>query len=249
MEWGGRKMWFHNYRYPIKNEAGEVIEVASFCRNITALKDTEHRLIESLREKDILVKEVHHRVKNNLQMIDSLLSLQEKKISDAEAKVLFLESKNRIKSIAMIHEKLYGNRNMAEIDCSDFLGSLTASILSSYSLTPGIVTLITDIKGVVLGIDKAIPYSLLVNELVSNSIKYAYGPGEKGTITVSSYYQDGNYYLSVRDDGSGMPEGFDFNNTATFGMQLVRILVEQLDGNVELRTSAEGSEFIIVFPE
>lgn len=246
MEWNGKKMWFHNYRYPIKNESGEVKEVASVCRNISDLKRTEKKLLKSLAEKELLVKEVHHRVKNNLQMIHSLLNLQSRKFADDEVKSVILESQNRIRSIALIHEKLYRSDDLSEINCREYVESLASTIKSIYNFNPANLSIDIIIDDLFIGIDKAIPYALLVNELITNSLKHAFDPGDKGKIVIKSGFSDEHYYLSVEDDGKGLPDGFDIDLADSFGLQLVTILTEQLEGKLEI-SGGKGTRIKVVF--
>jgi len=214
---------------------------------ISVRKQAEVSLEFSLKEKELLLKEIHHRVKNNLQIISSLLSLQTVTSTHADTSTILKESQNRIKSMALIHEKLYGSRDLARVDFRGYVQSLIASLMRSYVLYP-IPTIEVDIEDVSLDIDTAIPCGLIINELISNSLKYAFMSGKVGTLRVSLAQEGDMYHLSVSDDGVGLPPGFDFRNTSSLGLQLVVTLAEQLNGTIE-HPDDNGTTFIIRFKE
>jgi two-component sensor histidine kinase len=193
----------------------------------------------------VLLKEIHHRVKNNLQIISSLLSLQSENINSENPARTFRESQDRIRSMALIHEKLYQSNDISRIDFAEYVRSLTAYLFRSYITGPGIEISI-DIHDVSLGIDMAIPCGLIINELVSNSLKYAFPDRRPGEIDISLAQCDHEYKLTVSDNGTGLPEGMDFRNTPSLGLQLVNTLVHQLEGNIVLDTS-HGTRFVITF--
>jgi len=185
----------------------------------------------SLHEKEVLLKEIHHRVKNNLQIISSLLNLQSGTSHDNSS--AFKESQSRIKSMALIHEKLYQSESLSHIDFSGYVASLTSYLVRSYSLSPN-VTMEMDIQGISLDVDKAIPCGLIINELVSNSLKYAFPEQRKGLIRINMIKNEGSYLLIISDNGTGLPIGMDFRNTTSLGLQLVNTLTDQIEGNIEL---------------
>jgi two-component sensor histidine kinase len=226
----------------------------------------EEQIKLSLQEKEVLLKEIHHRVKNNLQVISSLLSLQSKGVEDQSALELFRESRDRIRSMALIHEKLYRSQDLARIDFSEYIRSLAAYLVRSYRGSSGPVALKVNADDVLLGIDTAVPCGLIINELISNSLKHAFPPnGDKpaavdalvdaptvkeGEIRVelcSDQDHQQQLTLIVGDNGVGFPEGLDFRETESLGMQLVNTLVGQLDGTVELYCNG-GTQFKITFP-
>ena len=217
----------------------------SFITDITERKAAEQQIRASLEEKEILLKEIHHRVKNNLQVVSSLLSLQSGYTRDEPVRDLFLESQNRVKSMALIHEKLYQSGDMANIDFADYIETLSRSLFQSYTSNQGTVTLETSID-VSLGIDHAIPCGLIVNELLSNSLKHAFPDGRHGVIRLNFHTIDDQFILIFSDDGVGMPENIDFKNTGTLGLQLVTTLTEQLTGDI-IHRAAPGTEFEIRF--
>jgi two-component sensor histidine kinase len=207
------------------------------------------KLRASLKEKDLLLKEVHHRVKNNMQVIYSLLNLQSGHIEDPQALSMFKESQNRVKSMAMIHEKLYKSEDLARINFADYLRSLTMDLSRSYRAGSDRIQLKIDAQDAFLGIDKAIPCGLITNELVSNSLKHAFPGDTKGEIHIELFRDDnGEFRLNVSDNGIGFPEGVDFRNTESLGLQLVNTLIEQLNGTIELDRSC-GTAFKIIFSE
>jgi PAS domain S-box-containing protein len=219
--------------------------VTAIIRDITERQRAEEQIQASLREKELLLSEIHHRVKNNLQIVSSLLSLQSNYVTDADALAMFGESQQRVKSMALIHEKLYQSEDFAHIDFSDYLTALTSDLSSAY-YRPS-VRLVIDSSMTGVDITTAIPCGLIVNELVTNALKHAF-PGEReGIITVNLRTNDaGTHVLSVSDDGVGFPEDLDFRNTTSLGLQLVTALVDQLDGTITLdRTN--GTRFIITF--
>jgi len=207
----------------------------------------EHMLRESLKEKEVLLKEIHHRVKNNLQVISSLLYLQSKKIKNQPALEMFVESQNRIRSMALIHEKLYQSDDMVHIDFSEYIHSLIGHLSNSYGdklVDVKINMLVEDVK---LSIDKGIPCALIVNELVVNALKYAFPNERRGEITIR-ISRDGNrsVVLSVADNGVGIPHTVDLANSETLGLQLVKHLSQQLKGRIDIQ-NGQGTNFLITF--
>jgi two-component sensor histidine kinase/CheY-like chemotaxis protein len=212
----------------------------------------ENKLKKSLEEKEILLKEIHHRVKNNLQIISSLLNLQSRYITDEKMLDIYKESQNRVKSMAIIHEKLYQSEDLAKIDFEDYVKSLILDLFNSYGVNESRIQLEVNIKDILLDINTAIPCGLIVNELVTNSIKHGF-PTEnnlltnnKGKIAVSTVKGDEFYVMTVYDNGVGFPENLDFQNTDSLGMQLVVNLTSQLRGTVELERG-NGTLFRITF--
>ena len=211
------------------------------------LSGANDRLHQSLQEKVVLLKEIHHRVKNNMQVVSSLLSLQTRDITSPRELEMFVNSQNRIKTMALIHEKLYQSDDLARVDFSDYIPALIASLFETYKISPQDISLQVDVVDVLLDLDQAIPCGLMLNELISNSLKYAFPNGRKGKITVQlGPYKEGTR-LVVRDDGVGLPEGFDYRKSKSLGLQLINILSRQLQGGIELR-SESGTEFAITFP-
>lgn len=213
-------------------------------------KKAEAQLKISLREKESLLKEIHHRVKNNLQVISSVLRLQSDYVKDAQVLELFKDSQNRIRSMALIHEKLYQSSDLSRINLSEYLTELTGHLMRSY--TSGAVPIRLKITSgdVWLNIDTAIPCGLIINELVSNSLKHAFPrPQETNEIEIEIQQTDAEQFtLTVRDNGIGFPETLDFRNTESLGLELVCIFTEQLGGRIELDRS-NGTAFTLTFSE
>ncbi len=216
--------------------------------DITQRKRAEEELLISLKEKEILLKEIHHRVKNNMQVISSLLNLQSSFVTDPQTLAALTDSQNRVKSMALIHEKLYQSKNLAREDFAEYTRSLTSYLFDSYCIDPERIAMDVQIRGVELGIDTGISCGLIVNELVSNALKHAFPHGRKGLVSVSLERVNGNFVLRVSDDGVGFPEHIDFRNTESLGLQLVNTLTEQLEGKIELITNGGGTTFTISFP-
>lgn len=201
----------------------------------------------SLKEKDILLKEIHHRVKNNLQVISSLLYLQSRKIRDKETFEMFNESQNRVKSMALIHEKLYRSKDFMNIDFSEYIKNLTSYLSESYKINAEKINIGVHVENVSLSIDKAIPCGLIINELVSNSLKYAFSDERKGHIEINMDSINHNKVrLAVADNGIGLPKNVKLQNAKTLGLRLVGMLTEQLNGTIDLLRD-EGTEYKITF--
>ena len=214
---------------------------------INVRKRAEERIQASLEEKEILLREIHHRVKNNLQTIASLINLQSKYTTDARFLELSRESHDRIRSMLLVHEKLYRSTDLSRVDFFEYLQTLADSLFRSYC--PSGVILKVEGEKVFLGVDTAIPCALLVNELLSNALHHAFPGGRRGTISIVLHSSsDGKLILTIGDNGIGLPGGLDYRNSDTLGLQLVATLVHQLKAEVELDTDA-GAKFTITFAE
>jgi len=214
-------------------------------------KQAEEQIRASLQEKEMLLKEIHHRVKNNFQVISSLLHLQSRYIQDKTALNVFKESQDRIRSMALVHERLYQSKNLAKVDFNGYIEMLAKGLFRSYGADPKRISLITEVRDIALGIDIAIPCGLIVNELVSNSLKYGFPEGwkGKGEIRIALSQKNGFIDLVVSDNGVGLPEGLDIRNTESLGLRLVALLAEdQLQGKMTLGKK-KGTQFHIQFKE
>ncbi len=195
----------------------------------------------------MLLKEIHHRVKNNLQIISSLLHLQASKMEDEMLLAAFEDSQNRIRSMALIHEELYNAADLAHIDFASYIRRLTENLFESFGVGEERIRMTIEGESVSFTIDKAIPMGLIVNELVSNSLKYAFPGHRRGEIRISlDAPGDGPFSLTISDDGVGFPDDIDYRNPQTLGLRLVGILSSQLEAHFELERSGGGSTFRIV---
>jgi len=216
-------------------------------QDITERKQAEEQIKADLREKETLLKEIHHRVKNNMNVITSLLNLQAKSIEDDQTKNILKDSQDRIFAMSAIHETLHGSENLSEIDLKKYLSKIVTSIFQSSSIDPKRVKLKTDIEEVLISINQASPLGLVTNELVSNSLKYAFSDEREGKITVTMRKQNKELHLTIKDNGVGMPNDLDWKKANTLGLKLVRTLVEnQLDGTIGMENN-NGTKFIIKF--
>lgn len=210
-------------------------------------KVAEENLKRSLEEKEILLKEVHHRVKNNMQIISSILKMQERQISDERLKVVLGESQNRIRSMALIHENLYRNENLANIMFSNYVKSLAGNLARSFAEQQGNVAFEYDIDEVYLPLDIGIPCGLIINELISNSFKYAFAGNDKGKIIINmKRIEEQSFRLEVCDNGPGLPDQINIEKSGSLGMKIVSRLVMQIDGTMKYEYS-NGAKFIIEF--
>lgn len=196
----------------------------------------------------MLLKEIHHRVKNNLMVISSLLNLQSQYIKDKEALDIFKESQNRARSMALIHERLYRSTDLKRIDFGDYILTLANDLFHTYVTDPGKVRLIMNLENLMVDINTTVPLGLIVNELLTNSMKHGFIEGKEGEILIDFHKEDETFVLIVGDTGVGFPEDLDFRNTSTLGLQLVNNLTSQLDGKIELNKN-NGTEFRITFEE
>lgn len=211
----------------------------------------EEQVRKSLQEKEVLLKEIHHRVKNNLQIIQSMLNLQLPQIKDEKAITLFKESQNRVYSMALIHEKLYQSESLSKIDFREYIKSLTAYLFTSYGATGMAIHPRILMEEIYLDVDTTIPCALIINELVSNALKHAFPAsgrsGEPGEISIDLRHTPGDgFLLTVSDTGVGLPEGFEIERADSLGLKLVSVLVKQLAGAIRIGTGG-GTEFSISF--
>jgi two-component sensor histidine kinase len=217
-------------------------------QEISDRKRAEVRIQASLEEKDVLLKEIHHRVKNNLQVISSLLYVQSQQAEDQDTLRMFQESQHRIRSMALVHERLYQAEDLARVNFSEYVRSLARFLLRAYGVTPDLVKLDIHMGDLSLGIDAAIPCGLIINELVSNSLKHAFPPGQAGQIRIELDVDPaGDCLLVVGDDGIGLPAGLDVRNGSSLGLRLVNTLVRQLQGTLQLDRRG-GTTFRLRFP-
>jgi len=215
---------------------------------INDIKKKNKELSKILDEKEMLLKEIHHRVKNNLMVISSLLNIQSRYIKDKEALGIFRESQSRAKSMALIHERLYQSADLKKIDFGDYIRTLARDLLATYSDKKSLVTLEFDIDDIMLDINTTVPLGLIVNELFSNCFKHAFSDTQKGKIKTIFKKKGDKYYLIVSDNGVGFPSDIDFRNTNSMGLQLVNSLTGQINGEIEL-DGTNGTTFKITFQD
>jgi len=232
----------------VRDRHGAPLYFVSQMENITGRKTVEQQIAASLSEKDALLREIHHRVKNNLQVISSILKLQANYIDDPAALEVFNDCQDRIRTMALIHEKLYRTEGLARLNFKDYLESLTSLLLRSQSGRETRVRHEFQLESVELDIDTAIPLGLIANELISNCLKHAF-PGRKEAYVLIKLQKSGaeECQLVVKDDGNGLSGDFSLDQTKSLGMRLVRILTDQIRGTVQFQTGP-GAEFVITFP-
>ena len=242
----GHYIWVETVGNPLSNDKGEFSGAVYITRDITELKKVENQLKSSLKEKEVLLREIHHRVKNNMQIISSLLNLQSRRLTDEKTVNVLNESRNRVRSMAMVHEELYRSRDLSKIDFADYIRRLLSGLFSSYGVDKNLIKPTVKVENVLLNIDIAVPCGLIINELVSNSLKHAFMQGQKGKISIKFNHDGENYVLTVADNGIGFPENIDFKNTKTLGLQLINTLVKQLSGSIDIYKD-KGTSFKIIF--
>jgi len=220
-------------------------------------KQTQERLKASINEKEMMLREIHHRIKNNLQVVSSLINLQSRYVNDKKDFDMFKKTRDRIRSMALIHEKLYQSEDLTKIDFSQYIKTLTVHLLQSFCTNPDDIRVKTDIKNVFLGINTAIPCGMIINELMSNSLKHAFSESKinkkRGRLKKEIYIsfhpvKDRHFSLSIGDNGVGLPERLDFQNPKSLGLQLVKDLVKQINGSIEVKNNS-GTTFKIIFEE
>ena len=236
--------WVDERTFIQMEQSGEIL-LQGIILDITERKKAQESL---LRAEEIRKKEIHHRVKNNLQVISSLLFLEAENFQDKEIVEAFLDSRNRVRSMALIHEELYQSGDMSTIDFADYTRNLLNFLSKSYVMQSKAIKLNSKIEDVYLGMDTAIPLGMIINELVSNSLKHGYPDSVEGNVNVTLELDGNEFTLNVSDDGIGFPENVDFRQTTSLGLQLVTILVDQINGTIELEKNGVTS-FKIRFKE
>jgi len=225
------------------------VATLNFVSDITERKRAEEAIQASLREKEVLLREIHHRVKNNMQVISSLFNLQAGVIKDKEALRILKEGQTRIRSMALVHEKLYQSGDLSRIDLAGYIQALSAHLFHAYLVDSNQVRLETEFEDLPLDINTAMPCALILNELISNALKHAFPAGRKGVLSIRLRRgKDGVVELRIADDGVGFPEGLDFRRTDSLGLQIVNLLVGQLGGTIKM-TGKKGAIFTVTFHE
>jgi PAS domain S-box-containing protein len=244
----GSKRWLDVTVSFSRNLDGVAVGFVAVARDVTEKKIADEQIKASLREKEVLLKEIHHRVKNNLQVISSLLNLQSGYLKDNKFKEMFEESQNRIRSMALVHEGLYESENMSIVDFRAYIDQLTAQLIVAHGVDSNLIKIKSNVRKVYLDLDRAIPCGLIINELISNCLKHAFPAGRGGEVNIELQRDVENMYvLTVEDNGIGIPKDLDFKNTQTLGLQVVNTLVGQIDGTIELNQQ-NGTNISIFFP-
>ncbi|MBN1798625.1 MAG: PAS domain S-box protein [Spirochaetales bacterium] len=244
----GKLYWESVTISSVRDPNGEITNFIAIQEDITEKKQTQEQL-KRLREKETLLREIHHRVKNNLQIISSLMNLQLHSIPDESTIKIFKQCESRIKAMALIHEKLYQSEDIEKIDFKEYLKSFIFHVIHSHRLDHTKVKIKLQVQHVFLNIDIAIPCGLIFNELITNAIKHAFSQKREGLIQISLHSEEENYILVVSDNGKGLPDDFRIKKENSLGLQLVEMLVKQLKGKMELSTGGKYTIFKIIFPK
>ncbi|MEG4406225.1 PAS domain S-box protein [Microcoleus sp. MON2_D5] len=245
----GTMRWLCDRAFPIYDESGKIYRIAGIAEDISDRKFTEARIQAALREKEVLLKEIHHRVKNNMQIISSLLQLQAQYIEDEATLTLFEESQTRIHSMALIHEQLYQSENLDQIALSPYVENLVANLYQSFGCGNTPIQFNLKVDPIYLNIETAIPCGLIINELVSNSLKYAFVLSLEGEIAIKFHeINDHQFHLTIQDNGRGFPADLDIENSETLGLRLVKMLAYQLEGTLAIDSQC-GICYNLIFKE
>ncbi len=242
----GEFIWIEDHMFRVNAGEGKSY-LSGILIDITERKIAEQKISQSLKEKELLLKEIHHRVKNNLQVVSSLLKLQSGYVNDEKSLDLLLDSQNRVRSMALVHQKLYQSKDFSEIDFNEYIAQLTEHLLKVFKTNKDNIAIKIYKGHFNISIDLAIPCGLILNELISNSLKYAFPNGRKGNIDIElKKAAHGKFELRIKDNGVGFPKNLDYRKTPSLGLQLVNTLVRQIDGTISMNNES-GTEYIINF--
>ncbi|HTY14789.1 MAG TPA: histidine kinase dimerization/phosphoacceptor domain -containing protein [Methanoregulaceae archaeon] len=245
---GGKGAYLWLIASPLYDTNGTLIGAVESIRDITEWKESEDKNKRALAEKDVLLKEIHHRVKNNLQVISALIELQIHYMKDANSINTLRDSQNRIRTMAIIHETLYRAKDLARVEFPTYIKKLVDTLFDSYNVNDESISVVYRIEPIDLDVDTAIHCGLIINELVSNSFKHAFPDNREGKISIEFYQRDETYFLNYWDNGIGIPEGIDFETTESLGLKLVNLLVtEQLEGTISMIRD-QGTRFNMTIP-
>ncbi|MFH0787577.1 MAG: CHASE domain-containing protein [Pseudomonadota bacterium] len=243
----GSKIWTESSMTFLRDSTGQIYGIQGVSRDITDRKRAEEQVLASLKEKETLLKEIHHRVKNNLAVISSLLGLQSRYLEDEKSREIFQESQDRVRVMANIHTLLYQSEDLSRVDFGGFIRDLAGRLQQSYGTAEFPIEIHVDIADVSLPIETSISCGLVLNELVSNALKHAFPEGRGGEVNISMITAEDRYVLNVQDNGIGFPEAVAFQNTKSLGLELVNLLVGQINGTIDLTVDG-GTKFTITFP-
>jgi len=222
--------------------------IIGVVQDITNRKKIEEKIKKSLEEKEVLLKEIHHRVKNNMQVISSLLNIQARRLKDPKAREIFKATRNRVMSMALVHERLYRSEDLAGIDFNRYIERMSVHLMNYYNELSQNIELKKEVEGIFLDITKAVPLGLITNELLTNALKHAFPKNKKGEIKIKFYKKGKTYHLTIRDNGIGFPDDLDFKRADSMGLDLVNSLTSQINGNIELDRK-KGTAFEITFKD
>ncbi|MBL8152285.1 MAG: PAS domain-containing protein, partial [Blastocatellia bacterium] len=240
--------WLMTRTYPIKNSDGEVYRIAGITTDITEQKNTEEWMQNIIREKETLIQEIHHRVKNNLSIISGLFELQLDSINDQQIRLFLIDCQNRIDMMASIHERLYKAEDLSSIYLPEHISDMVSHILDIYSIDQSKIEVTIDIDNIFVEINQAIPFSIIINELVTNSLKHAFPQKTCGKISITSVTKDDYHCFIISDTGIGIAAGFDLEKTESLGLKLVYLLAKQLKGSIVHCQNLIGTVFRLTFP-
>ncbi|BAU15511.1 signal transduction histidine kinase [Leptolyngbya sp. NIES-3755] len=243
----GEIRWLYTRTAPMFSAAGELVGHTGTIEDITSQKMAEEQIKSSLLEKEALLKEIHHRVKNNLQIISSLIYLQAQRIDDPDVRQIFKDSQSRISSMALVHDSLYRSQDFARVNLSEYVQTLTSSLFHTYRIRSDTVNLVVNVDpGVIVSLEKAIPCGLILNELMTNALKHGFIGEETGEVAVTLQNQSSQVCLIVENGGKNLPESFELQKIRSMGLRLVNALVDQLNGKVIVET-AQKTRFKVMF--
>jgi PAS domain S-box-containing protein len=243
----GEIRWLFARSAPIYAEQGQLLGHIGTIEDITKQKQAEAQIKASLEEKDALLQEIHHRVKNNLQIVSSLFYLQAARMDDPLTRQIFEDSQSRISSMALVHDTLYRSQDFARIDFSTYVQNLTAHLFHTYRLRSELVKLEVQVdRGVMVSLDQAIPCGLILNELMTNALKHGFPQEQQGSVRVTLSQLAEQICLTVQNDGNGLPDYFELQTSEFMGLKLVQALVEQIQGQLEIETEI-NTQFKIKF--
>lgn len=245
----GNYFWVNNKRSVLREDGGETVRIIGNVRDISERKKYVDALDRSLKEKEMLLAEIHHRVKNNLSIVSSLLELQKESKGNSSREEDYQEIQSRIKSIALVHEKLYQTETFADIDLSDYIRDLSNMIINMFDSEESKVEMDQKLDSIVVNIKQAVPIGLICNELINNCYKYAFKDMNEGVISIILKREDDDVLLKVSDNGTGLPDDFDLNGKSSLGMTLLNALTSQIRGELNVTSEpGKGTNFTIRFP-